>query len=186
MIDTIISSSALILIILAVRFVFKGKINPMVQYGLWSLVVLRLAAFGLFDLHQVESAFSVMNAVSSAEATIRGASDVEQVLAGHAEAEAIDNAVLIMNNVQTGVMTSGEGISAAAAIDWQLLMMIVWAVGAFALALWLIHVNRKFGKKIFNNRMFLMTVRADENGLVHRGADIKNNKIAVSICGRRS
>ncbi|MGI6065192.1 MAG: M56 family metallopeptidase [Bacillota bacterium] len=177
MIDTIISSSALILIILAVRFVFKGKINPMVQYGLWSLVVLRLAAFGLFDLHQVESAFSVMNAVSSAEATIRGASDVEQVLAGHAEAEAIDNAVLIMNNVQTGVMTSGEGISAAAAIDWQLLMMIVWAVGAFALALWLIHVNRKFGKKIFNNRMFLMTVRADENGLVHRGADIKTTKL---------
>lgn len=185
MIDTIISSSVLILIILTIRFVFKGKINPMVQYGLWSLVAVRLAAFSLFDLHQVESAFSVMNAVSSAEATIRGASDVEQVLAGHAEAEAIDNAVLIMNNVQTGVMTGGEGISAAAAIDWQLLMMIVWAVGAFALVLWLIHVNRKFGKKIFKNRMFLMSVRADENGklavdqkgLVHREADIKTTKL---------
>ena len=185
MIDTIISSSVLILIILAIRFVFKGKINPMVQYGLWSLVALRLAAFRLFDLRPVESAFSVMNAISSAEATIRGASDVEQVLAGHAEAEAIDNAVLIMNNVQTGVMTSGEGISAAAAIDWQLLMMIVWAVGAFAIVLWLIQVNRKFCKKIFENRVFLMSVRADENGklavdekgLIHREADIKTTKL---------
>ena len=185
MIDTIISSSVLILIILAIRFVFKGKINPMVQYGLWSLVALRLAAFRLFDLRPVESAFSVMNAISSAEAAIRGASDVEQVLAGHAEAEAIDNAVLIMNNVQTGVMTSGEGISAAAARDWQLLMMIVWAVGAFALVLWFIHVNSKFGKKISKNRMFLMSVKADKNGklavdekgLIHREADIKTTKL---------
>ena len=185
MIDTIISSSVLILIILTIRLVFKGKINPIVQYGLWSLVALRLAAFRLFDLRPVESAFSVMNAISSAEATIRGASDVEQVLAGHAEAEAIDNAVLIMNNVQTGVMTSGEGISAAAAIDWQLAMMIVWAVGAFAIVLWLIQVNRKFCKKIFENRVFLMSVRADENGklaidekgLIHREADIKTTKL---------
>ena len=185
MIDTIISSSVLILIILAIRFVFKGKINPMVQYGLWSLVALRLAAFRFFDLRPVESAFSVMNAISSAKAAIRGASDVEQVLAGHAEAEAIDNAVLIMNNVQTGVMTSGEGISVAATVDWQLLMMIVWAAGVFALVLWFIHVNGKFGKKIFKNRMFLMSVRADKNGklavdakgLIHREAGIKTTKL---------
>jgi len=126
-----------------------------------------------------------MNAISSAKAAIRGASDVEQVLAGHAEAEAIDNAVLIMNNVQTGVMTSGEGISVAATVDWQLLMMIVWAAGVFALVLWFIHVNGKFGKKIFKNRMFLMSVRADKNGklavdakgLIHREAGIKTTKL---------
>ncbi len=164
MIDTIISSSVLILIILAIRFVFKGKLSPMVQYGLWSLVALRLVVFNLFDLRPIESAFSVMNAVGSAEATIRGASNAGQVLAGHAKAEAIDNAVLVMDNVKTGVMTSGEGISVAAAIDWQLVMMIIWAVGAFAIVLWLTHVNRKFGKKIFDSRQFLMSVRADENG----------------------
>ena len=58
MIDTIISSSALIVIILIIRFVFKGKINPMVQYGLWSLVALRLAAFSWLSLHPIESALS--------------------------------------------------------------------------------------------------------------------------------
>lgn len=138
MIDTIISSSVLILIILAV---FKGRLNPMVQYGLWSLVALRLVAFNLLNLRPLESAFSVMNAVGSAEATIRGASNVGRVLAGHSEANAIDNAVLIMDNVQTGVMTSGDGISPAAAIDWQLVMIVFWAVGAFTFVLWLTHVN---------------------------------------------
>ncbi|MFA5528885.1 MAG: hypothetical protein WC996_09770, partial [Peptostreptococcales bacterium] len=94
MIDTIISSSALILIILIIRVLFKGRINPIVQYGLWGLAALRLAAFSMFNLRPVESAFSVMNAVGNAEATIRRASDVGQVLAGHAEAKAMDNAVL--------------------------------------------------------------------------------------------
>ncbi|MFA5636177.1 MAG: M56 family metallopeptidase [Anaerovoracaceae bacterium] len=185
MIDTIISSSVLILIILTIRFVFKGKLNPMVQYSLWSLVALRLAVFNLFALSPVKSAFSIMNAVGSAEATIREASNVGQVLAGHAEAEAIDNAVLVMDNVKTGVMVSGEGISAAAAIDWQLVLMIIWAVGSIAIVLWLTHVNRKFGKKIFDSRQFLMSVRADENGklvvdekgLIHPAAKIKETKL---------
>lgn len=161
MIDTVITSSVLILIILTIRYVFKGKINPMVQYGLWGLVALRLAAFSWLSLHPIESALSLMNAVSRAEATIRGASSAEQVLAGNAPAKAIDNAVLIMDNVKSGVMTSGEGISAAASIDWQLVLMTVWAAGAIALALWLIHVNRRFAKRVAENRTLLMHIKAD-------------------------
>ncbi|MGI6730801.1 MAG: M56 family metallopeptidase [Anaerovoracaceae bacterium] len=185
MINTIISSSVLIMIILAIRVVFKGKINPIVQYGLWSLVALRLAAFNFFGLHPVKSTFSVMNVVSRAEATLRGASNVEGVLAGHGEAEAIDNAVLIMDNVQTGIITSGEGITPAAAIDWQLIMMNIWIVGVIVLGLWLIHVNRKFGRKLLKNRMFLMSVRADGNGnlahdgkaLIYKDANINKAKL---------
>ncbi len=176
MIDTIISSSVLILIILAIRFVFKGKINPMVQYGLWGLVALRLAAFSWLNLHPIESALSFMNVVGRAESTIRGASAADQVIAGNAEAGAIDNAVLIMDNVQTGVMTSGEGISAAAAIDWQLVIMTFWTLGAIALVVWLINVNHKFGKRIFENRAFLMSIKADNNGILRSGADIKKVK----------
>lgn len=162
MINTIISSSILILIILAIRFAFKGRINPMVQYGLWSLVALRLMAFSWLSLYPIESAFSVMNVASNAADTIRGASSVDQVIAGNAAAGAIDNAVLIMDNVTTGVMTSGEGISAAAAIDWQLVIMIVWALGTIALGTWLTLVNRKFSKKIFENRRYLMSTRATD------------------------
>ena len=164
MINTIISSSVLILIILAIRFVLRGKINPMVQYGLWSLVALRLVAFSWLNIHPIESALSVMNVASNAAETMRGASAVNQVIAGNAKAGTIDNAVLIMDNVRTGVMTSGDGISVAAAIDWQLVIMIIWAVGTIALGLWLILVNRRFGKKLLENRRFLISVRADNKG----------------------
>ncbi|MDD2218409.1 MAG: M56 family metallopeptidase, partial [Eubacteriales bacterium] len=185
MIDTIIASSVLILIVLAIRVVFKGKINPMVQYALWGLVALRLTIFSFMELIPIESSLSVMNAAGNAEETIRQASNLEQVLTGNAEAKAIDNAVLIINNVKTGVMTSGEGISAAAAIDWQLVIMIIWAAGTITLATWLILVNCKFGKKIFENRIFLMSVRADETcklavdekGLSHKDANINKMKL---------
>lgn len=185
MINTIISSSALILIILAIRFAFKGKINPMVQYGLWSLVALRLVFFSWLTLYPVESPLSVMNIATNTAETMRGASSVVQVIAGNAEAGTIDNAVLIMDNVRTGVMTSGDGISSAAAIDWQLVIMIVWAVGTIALGLWLILVNRRFGKQLFENRRFLISVKAGNKGefdfdgktLRHKDVVVEKNKL---------
>ena len=164
MINTLLSSSVLILIILAIRFVFQGKINPMVQYGLWGLVVFRLAAFSWLSLYPVKSALSVLNLTGSAAEAIRQASEVEQVLAGNTEAKAIDNAVLIMDNVKTGVMTSGDGISAAAAVDWQLVLMVIWVIGATALGIWLIFVNLRFGREIYKNRRFLMSVQTDYKG----------------------
>lgn len=176
MIDTIISSSVLILIVLIIRAVFKGKINPIIQYGLWGLVAIRLAVFNLFDILPMKSTLSVMNAVGNVEATIRRASNMEQVLAGHADASAIDNAVLIMDNVQKGIMAGGEGIYPAAGIDWQLVLMIIWAVGAVALVLWFIHVNRKFGEMIYENRKFLMSVKADGNSDIAIDAKGINNK----------
>lgn len=158
MIDTVISSSVLILIILIMRFVFKGKINPMVQYGIWSLVALRLTAFVWLDLHPVKSILSVMNLTGSAAEAIRQASAVDQVIANGTKAGAIDSAVLIMDNVKTGVMVSGAGIPAAASIDWQLVLTAVWAAGAAALGLWLIFVNLQFSREISKNRIFLTSV----------------------------
>ncbi|MFA5528916.1 MAG: M56 family metallopeptidase, partial [Peptostreptococcales bacterium] len=62
----------------------------------------------------------------------------------------------------------GEGILEAATMDWQLVMMIIWAVGATLLALWLIHVNHKFAKRIVENRIFLSSVEADEDDHVKK------------------
>lgn len=162
MINTIISSSVLILIILAIRFVFRGKINPMLQYGLWSLVVLRLVAFSWLNLNPVESALSVMNIADNATEIIRGNSAVEQVITGNVAAGPLENAALVIDNAKTGVMTSGEGISAAAAVDWQLVIMIVWAIGIIFLGLWFTFVNYKFRKMLFNKRVFLMYADADK------------------------
>lgn len=42
MIEIIITSSVLILIIIAMRYLLRGKISSRLQYALWALVALRL------------------------------------------------------------------------------------------------------------------------------------------------
>ncbi|MBR2879140.1 MAG: peptidase, M56 family protein, partial [Oscillospiraceae bacterium] len=61
MIEWIISSSLLILAVIALRSVFNGKIRPLFQYALWGIVLLRL----LIPFSFFESSFSIMNVLSS-------------------------------------------------------------------------------------------------------------------------
>jgi beta-lactamase regulating signal transducer with metallopeptidase domain len=50
MLEWIISSSALILAVIAARYVFRGKLSPRIQYALWALVLIRLLLpFSLFQ-----------------------------------------------------------------------------------------------------------------------------------------
>ncbi|MFT3985418.1 MAG: DUF5301 domain-containing protein [Lachnospiraceae bacterium] len=59
MIETIITSSILILIIIVLRYLLRGKISSRLQYALWALVAVRLLLpFSLF-----ENPVSVMNAI---------------------------------------------------------------------------------------------------------------------------
>jgi beta-lactamase regulating signal transducer with metallopeptidase domain len=176
MINTIIPSSVLILIILAIRFVFRGKINPLLQYGLWSLVALRLVAFSWLNMIPIESALSVMNVASNATEIIRGNSAVEKVITGNVEAGPIENATLVIDNARTGVMTSGEGISAIAAVDWQLAIMVVWAIGIIFLGLWFTFVNHKFRKMLFKKRAFLMYVDADRKKHLDFKKDLRSRE----------
>lgn len=164
MIDTIISSSVLIVIILAIRAIFKGKINPVFQYGLWGLVVLRLVAFSWLDLYPIQSRLSVMNLTGKASETIRQAASVEQVLQGQAPPSAIDQGVIMMDNLGSGIVTKGDGIVAAAAIDWQLVLFVVWLLGAVLLSGIFIYTNRRFVKSLTEKRQLLMVVSAELDG----------------------
>ena len=57
MIETIITSSVLILIIIALRYLLRGHISSQLQYALWMLAAIRLLLpFPLF-----ENPVSVMN-----------------------------------------------------------------------------------------------------------------------------
>ena len=60
MIEWIITSCALIVIVLLLRLLLKGKISLRLQYGLWLLVLIRL----LIPVNFLSSPISVMNAVS--------------------------------------------------------------------------------------------------------------------------
>lgn len=61
MMEWIVTSSAMILIVIALRGLLKGKISLKLQYGLWALVLIRL----LLPFSIVDSAISVSNLLSA-------------------------------------------------------------------------------------------------------------------------
>ena len=61
--DWIASSAVLIVIIIALRYLLRGKIALRLQYALWAVVLLRL----LFPLQLGQASFSVLNAVEDTQ-----------------------------------------------------------------------------------------------------------------------
>ena len=68
MTECIVTSSVLIAVVAALRFLFRGKISRRVQYALWGIVLLRL----LMPFPLVGSSLSVMNWANPAQSTAVG------------------------------------------------------------------------------------------------------------------
>lgn len=150
MIETLITSSVLILAICLIRVSFKGKIRPMVQYSLWGLVMVRLMIPWFYPLNQVisrlTSSLSVMN------------------VADQVKTQVIDNspAAALAENITHGIVrtydTPVSPLEQAAEIDWQLVIVSVWVLGAALLAAWFFAANIRFANSLKQNRSFLFTV----------------------------
>ncbi len=63
MTDWIVTSSVLILVVVALRYLLRGKISLRLQYALWAIVLLRL----LLPVQLGQTPFSVLNAVTERE-----------------------------------------------------------------------------------------------------------------------
>ncbi len=59
MLETIVASSVLIVVLILMRYSFRGKIKPGLQYAFWLLVAVRL----LMPFPVLESPISVLNVV---------------------------------------------------------------------------------------------------------------------------
>ena len=158
MIDALIASSLLILILLALRFFLKGKISPLLQYSLWGLVALRLLYWGWLDLIPLSSPLSILNLTEKAGQNLQSLSGTELVLQGIKDPTPMDNGVLILENIRTGVMVRGEGISPLAAVDWQLVFMIIWGIGSLLCLGWFLYLNKNFSRKLIANRRFVREI----------------------------
>jgi len=67
MIEFLITSSLLIVIITAIRYIFKGKISLKMQYALWLIVAIRL----LIPVQPVSSSLSVLNFIPTPRNEVR-------------------------------------------------------------------------------------------------------------------
>ncbi len=147
MIETLIASSVLIGSICLIRYFGKGRIRPLFLYSLWGLAAVRLVIPWFYPLNQLigqlTSRFSVMNAAEQVKV---------RVIDNSAAADLAEN---IMYGVVRTYDTPVTPLEKAAGIDWQLLIMAVWVIGAVAFGIWFLAVNIRFAKRLKTHRRFL-------------------------------
>src|ERR1035438_7645604 len=119
-------AAVLILLVLTVQWVFGRRLSPRWRYGLWLLVVARLAL-----PWTIPSAVSVFNLLSFPDASAAVAS-----LRGNLEpqgATAVTTAAIPVEPPGDPAAAAAPGFSAS--LLW---LLLVWAAGAFALSVCLI------------------------------------------------
>ena len=153
----IVSSSVLILVVIALRYVLRGKLSLRMQYALWLLVLVRLlvpVSFGASDL-------SVMNAVPERAPTVQQGTYKQDIVGERNDAPANAGTVGVpaqsmnkaappdlVQNVTTATVTPPT----VEKTDWARIAKTVWLAGAAALGLVFLAVNLRFGKKLRRSR----------------------------------
>ncbi|MBU5333671.1 M56 family metallopeptidase [Anaerocolumna aminovalerica] len=151
MIEIIISSSVLIFLLCVLRLVLKRKISCRLQYALWLLVVLRLIIpnIPIYDVQPaIDNPYNVMNAFYMIRNQINSTkhkpddTKVEGITAskynGVLETPAKDD--------------SNLNIKAKEEINRVYIIRLIWFLGIFLIAVWIIFVNTRFIKQLLNNR----------------------------------
>lgn len=163
MTEWIITSSVLILVVIALRTVLKGKISLRLQYALWALVLVRLLIPGsLFG-----SSFSVMNAVEKpaapAEITIADPPSRRDPIFQMAPSITwwVDEEGNTQNDLDWDQWEQDmdaaweeykEEHTQYITLPVAGILRIVWYVGMAAMALWLIIGNLRFYLRLTRSR----------------------------------
>lgn len=156
MLETIITSSVLIVVLILLRYFFKGKINLQLQYALWLLVAVRLLMpFSLFD-----SSFSVLNIVGmdrqaeqiKSPVTLPPSDSAQQADVNNAEGitDVTDISETSRYTVQNKTINSDSTSNEKTPLNDVL--YIVWLVGAIAMGLWFILQNIWFYTRLKKTR----------------------------------
>lgn len=157
MAEWIISSSVLILVVIGLRAVLKGKISLRLQYALWALVLLRLlvpVSFGSSNL-------SVMNVVEHTKSETVAA----PVAVENANGETVDltepkpgaNLAATPQKTQTPANTTqpSETESASKPVNIATVLLIVWGIGAAVVLVCFAATNFRFTRNAKRARQAL-------------------------------
>lgn len=161
MIEWIISSSVLIAVIVALRYIFKGKISLRLQYALWALVLIRLLIPASFFNHSM-SIMSLIPTQSSAQVERVGNSPLGYVgydLPSLAIAEPDPNLSLAERQAQYDVNVEqyNNEIEAAkaetgVAITVGTVLYTIWLTGIIFVGLCLLISNLRFYTRLKKTR----------------------------------
>jgi len=143
MLETIITSSVLIAVLILLRHFFKGKISLRLQYALWLLVAVRLLIpFSIFD-----SPLSVLNVVELNSQGERIASPDVLPLYESAEMADASNGVQIAVSDSQTVPSSGPEpqpvsvVKQSEKLPFNNVLYNVWLFGAVIMGVWFVLQN---------------------------------------------
>ena len=143
----IISSSLLILIIIGLRFLLKGRVSFRIQYAMWLIVLLRL----LIPFSVGRSPVSVENMIPSS-VPVTAAQPQQQ-----AESNDLPPAAefTIALSEQTDLQTALVDITFSQPIDLESLLQTVWMIGTGVIILSGVISNLLFQRKLRRSRTAL-------------------------------
>ena len=156
MIEWVVTSSALILLVLLLRAVIKNRVSPRLRYALWALVLLRLLIPGTLW----ESRASVMTPIAAQEVkqeavpgnlpvfTSPFAPDSNPYL-DSVKAEVIDPTAMGQSLLDPALYTLPEKEET---VDWKTYLTGVWLTGVAAVGAFLVVVNLKFALNLKKKR----------------------------------
>lgn len=166
MIDWMVTSSALILLVAALRAVVKGRVSPRLRYALWLVVLARLLVPGTFW----ESRASVMTPVAGQEA-YQAVERIPQAVRTRPDGWVDIVTPGVMTSVREEKALSGETVfygkdhtkatieSLRRQVGVRNAFLLAWAAGAFGVGLFLLAVNLRFAGRLGKNRRTLEKYR---------------------------
>lgn len=161
MIEWAITSSVLILVVLALRRILIGRISLRLQYGLWALVLVRL----LLPVSLGGTSVSILNTVEPTRAQLPNpvvgylGGDTPQLSTVEPDTPLSEEKQQGQNE-QTQAQWQAEmdaaGAETGTPIALGTVLLGIWAVGAVSMGLWLLWVNVQFAGKLRRSRVPLV------------------------------
>lgn len=144
MAEWIISSSVLILVLILLRYLLRGRISPRLQYALWALALVRL----LVPVSFGNTPISVMNAVPEDAFVLVGVP--EGAYTGDAPVKPVPAAHPLMPDEQAEVSVNTDLITdfTVKVTDWGVIARTLWLSGTAVIGLCLIISNLRFALRL--------------------------------------
>lgn len=158
MIEWAITSSVLILVVLALRRLLIGRISLRLQYGLWALVLVRL----LLPVSLGGTSVSILNTVERTQAQLPNpvvgylGSDTPQLSVVEPDLSPTvgeQQEHYQQNRDQWQAEMDAAGTETGTPIALGTVLLGIWAVGAASMGLWLLWVNVHFARRLCRSRV---------------------------------
>ena len=161
--EIVITSSALILCIMLIRILFKGKISGRLQYALWLLVVLRLIIPSSAQIHMAVGSLEEFRIMDLVERLEERFGDVTEQLEKPVHFSMSLNSPLagqvaeFMLGEDLNLPASADGptsyfVAGKIGLSWLDILRGIWGGGMVIVALWMIITNIIFARRLRKGR----------------------------------